>query len=239
VGGHGTSAEFKFEKFINTQMTKKDPSFYKTFADLGIPSEFNFGADAFQMYLKRSFTQLSVRFPQAVDLVSSHSASHTFDLYEGKDDYDSLKKFFNKVAVFMHKRLFRDVGCVPHQGAKETGLSADQVRCYGTVGLGSKVEADYWSKGVFFAATVTKVKADGDGVKYDVVFDGHIVNRPVDSNWSTRMGRTRARRSQSRHCLRCREICPSSELSLAKKLDFVIKSFCAIPVSALSVTRLT
>jgi hypothetical protein len=180
VGGDGASAEFKFEKFINTQMTKKDPGFYTTLATLDIPFEFNFGADAFQMFLNRSFTQLCVRFPQAVELVSSHSASHTFGLYEGKDDYDNLQKFFGKVAAFMHRRLFPGMGCIPHQGAKETGLSAEQVRCNGAVGLGSKVEADSGSQGVFFSAEVTKVRGDGDGAKYDVVFDGYMVNRPVD-----------------------------------------------------------
>ena len=180
IDDDGGGATISVTKMLNDDLTKKPKEHYQHLLENAVATVVNVGADAYNMYSGRPFTNLVYRLLQQCALASSYKAARPFAIYEGKDDHDKLQPYFEELRVFMEELLFHDMGPVPHRGFREDGLKpTDFVGPLPVVG--EKVKARYMQKRddgrSFFAAEVV-ARNDADD-SYSVVFDGHAIGTGV------------------------------------------------------------
>jgi hypothetical protein len=84
VDPDGGGCQIDFETKLEKEMMNKGREYYECLSDCGDTTEVNVGADAYNMFEGRPFTNLVFRLVQQHELASSHKASVLFGIYEGK-----------------------------------------------------------------------------------------------------------------------------------------------------------
>ena len=79
----GGGATISVTKMLNDDLTKKPKEHYQHLLEIAVATVVNVGADAYNMYSGRPFTNLVYRLLQQCALASSYKAARPFAIYEG------------------------------------------------------------------------------------------------------------------------------------------------------------